>query len=302
MIFAGIVTYNPDIERLTANLAAISVQVERVVIYDNNSDNLSEIRACLSRINGSGAPGGEPIVLVETQANSGLAVALNFLARYAREEGASALLLLDQDSVAAGDLVAVEHQLLSPRVGIVSPLVIDRNGVEDEPLEDLVYEVKRTITSGSLLNLEAHEDVDGYDERLFVDWVDFEYCDRLRTHGYTILRTHRTSLLHELGKQELVFSLPDLKCLGKMRGWHFYRTNHSPRRRFDRARSQAITIAKYRHTPIGREERTIFLQTVLLGLLLEKLRLRLLTASVNGYLAGRAAFKETEAQQRGRVS
>ena len=40
---AGIVTYNPEIERLQENLKAASKQVDFVLIYDNASKNIDEI-------------------------------------------------------------------------------------------------------------------------------------------------------------------------------------------------------------------------------------------------------------------
>jgi rhamnosyltransferase len=40
MIFAGIVTYQPDLNRLGDNLRAVSPQVRKVIIYDNGSTNI----------------------------------------------------------------------------------------------------------------------------------------------------------------------------------------------------------------------------------------------------------------------
>ena len=44
---AGIVTYNPDIQRLKANIDAITNQVYIVYCFDNGSDNINEIRRLL---------------------------------------------------------------------------------------------------------------------------------------------------------------------------------------------------------------------------------------------------------------
>lgn len=44
--FAGIVLFNPEIERLKENLQAIVPQVVEVVLIDNCSQNIAEIKIC----------------------------------------------------------------------------------------------------------------------------------------------------------------------------------------------------------------------------------------------------------------
>ena len=41
---AGIVTYNPDLERLRANLNNTVSQVDAVFVFDNGSENVADIR------------------------------------------------------------------------------------------------------------------------------------------------------------------------------------------------------------------------------------------------------------------
>lgn len=41
VIATGIVTHNPELVRLHANLSSISPQTDRVFIVDNGSDNIS---------------------------------------------------------------------------------------------------------------------------------------------------------------------------------------------------------------------------------------------------------------------
>lgn len=42
-ICAGIVLFNPDINRLRKNIKAINGQVKKVYLYDNNSKNILQI-------------------------------------------------------------------------------------------------------------------------------------------------------------------------------------------------------------------------------------------------------------------
>lgn len=279
-IAAGIVTFNPDIKRLSDNLSAISPQVETVFIYDNASENIRQLTNLLN----TKFP---KAVLSKSSVNGGMAVALNSLAHTALNRGFSHILLLDQDSVAEEKLVEKLMGSVSPDVGIVSPRIIDRNEREYDTRETGVVRVSRAITSGAILNLRAFEVVGGYDERLFVDWVDFEFSDNLRTHGYGIVRVNDAVLLHELGKEEYAGVIPRRTSDGSLEMRPYYRTNHAIWRRRDKARSQAITIEKYKNTPIAVEEWAIFLKGLLKTLLFERSRIKTLKATVSGWREGR---------------
>ena len=92
-IAIGIVTYQPDLNRLSDNLRAAfaSSMVERVMIYDNHSDNCEAIRHLTSL--------DCRCQLTESEENQGVAYALYVLCQKAVEEGCEWVLTLDQDSV-----------------------------------------------------------------------------------------------------------------------------------------------------------------------------------------------------------
>ena len=46
-IIASIITYNPDIARLTFNIKAIFPQVDEVVLIDNGSKNINNIKSLI---------------------------------------------------------------------------------------------------------------------------------------------------------------------------------------------------------------------------------------------------------------
>jgi rhamnosyltransferase len=276
---AGIVTFNPDLDRLRESIKAIAPQVEFLLLADNASDNLAALRREVSAY--------PKACLLECGTNAGMATALNEIAARCLREGYEYVLLLDQDSVVDSDLVPTLLTCFEGDVGIVSPLVSDINEIEHIAKSDDVYEVARTITSGSLLSIEVWKAVGGYDERLFVDWVDFEFCDNLRASGFRVLRTHRTSILHELGHQEYACAIPRRAANGEWVMRPYYRTNHPAARRRDRARSETITIRKYWHYPaIRNDEVGIMLKSVLRGLLTERKRIELIWMTILGAMEG----------------
>ena len=276
-VFAIIIAYNPEIERITDNVRAVAGQVERVVVYDNCSRNREEVAGLEGIANSS---------VIFNEVNSGLPVSLNAGCRLALESGARYALLLDQDSIVSDGMVASLLCCMQPGVGIASPQIVDRNKREGFAPSEAVVPIKRVITSGALVSLEAWEDVGGFDERIFVDWADYEFCANMREHGYEIVRDNRTMILHEMGRREYAFTLPTPKG-----GRPFYRTNHSALRLKDKARSWVIVEAKYGWSKVGREERAYITAIKLRDLMLERGRVQTLRAFAEGGKEGRELMR-----------
>ena len=59
------------------------------------------------------------------------------------------------------------------------------------------------ITSGSLLALAVFRRVGPMREDFFIDAVDFQYCLRLRRHGYKVIETLLPTLIHPIGAPTL---------------------------------------------------------------------------------------------------
>ena len=158
-VVAIIFSYNPEVERITDNVRAVAGQVGRVVVYDNCSRNREDV---------AGLEGIENCSVILNDTNSGLPVSLNAGCRLALETGASYALFLDQDSIVSEGMVASLLRCMQPGVGIASPQIVDRNKREGFVPFEAVVPVKRVITSGALVSLEAWENVGGFDERIFV--------------------------------------------------------------------------------------------------------------------------------------
>ena len=89
-----IVTFQPDIERVVGNVRELRRQGFYVVIVDNFSDSIAEIRER-----------SDCDKLVELPENKGIAAALNAGMRAAGENGAQWNLSLDQDTMVAENLI-----------------------------------------------------------------------------------------------------------------------------------------------------------------------------------------------------
>ena len=242
-VIAGIVTFNPDIERLEENVDAIRHQVDHLVIFDNGSANVDEIRALL--------PARERVELIAKTSNLGIATALNALVLLATEKGYRYIVTLDQDSVASPSMVSTLHEVMAPGIGIVTPLIVDRNkrAPEKPPIDVQYYRFpaqKGAITSGSLLSLDASNEVGGFDNELFIDYVDYDLNARLLLAGYKIARANRAPLLHEVGQAAPTWLFTPRRDLEGRWTWErFYAFGHSPVRCYYKARNRVIFTKKY---------------------------------------------------------
>ncbi|WP_295940087.1 glycosyltransferase family 2 protein [uncultured Alistipes sp.] len=230
MFSAGIVLYNPEPDRLDENVKALAGQVDFIVLVDNGSANFASIQERYS---------ADPAIrFIRNEENRGIAAALNQICRFASEQGAAWVLTMDQDSVVAPDLIAIYAKYTDQEdLGIICPAIRDRNFSLQRELDltGQVRQVQLCITSGSLTNVKAWARVGGFDEKLFIDSVDYDFCFALGANNYRILKTYETYILHEVGKSKLV------RFLGKEDSVY----NHSPLRYYYIFRNRIYVGRKY---------------------------------------------------------
>jgi len=235
-IAAGIILFNPDLLRLKENIAAIHQQVDLLVFIDNHSDNIHLIEREYGDY--------ENITILKNEENFGIAKALNQAMLFCQSKGYTWVLTLDQDSICPSNLIEEYTKYLDlPKVAILSPVIDDRNMRESSTVPhstDDYEEIEKCITSATLTNVDIWEKLDGFDESMFIDLVDFEYCMRILQSGYKILRVNTVILLHEVGR----ITQP------KFLFWDLIILNHSPFRKYYIARN-IIYLAKKHRTPGG---------------------------------------------------
>ncbi|MFT3888056.1 MAG: glycosyltransferase family 2 protein [Arachnia sp.] len=289
-VCAGVVTFNPDIGRLSENLTSISSQVDRVILVDNASTNWEAIDTLLRSF--------PSVHAIRNSENRGIAAALNQVGRQAISEKYEYALMLDQDSVTAPQMTQVLLNHVGPEIGIVSPQIVDRNRFPDRPpasaLDHQTYDVKQAarkgiITSGALTSLRAFDDIGGFDESFFIDYVDYDYNKRLLGRGYTLRRTGDTFLFHECG--ELSPTLLWTPRRGQDSGWtfeRFYSFGHSPTRCYYKARNRILYSKKHGFWDSTKhfEGYAQILPQVVLTLLFEQDRMAKLRAFSKGVVDG----------------
>lgn len=188
-IAAGIVLYRPDMDRLKQCLEHLSGQTGHIYIFDNSPDKI-----CLEQT-------GHMTCLSEP-GNKGIAYALNRIMERAVLDGYRWVLTMDQDSVIPDGMVEdfMHYIQCGEALGIVCPQVIDRRRAYMlEADRDKIQYIDMCITSASCTSVDAWEAVGRYDESLFIDLVDNEFCKRLTASGYKILQVNKWILDQEFG-------------------------------------------------------------------------------------------------------
>jgi rhamnosyltransferase len=224
---SGVVVLYQPAEDAIENIRSYEEALELLVIVDNSPEP-SPVILEFARASGK-------ILYVGDGVNRGIAWALNEGARAAREAGSAWLLTMDQDSrFEPGALAALIEGAQGERLGIVSP----RHKIEGKPDpagEPGAREAAYVMTSGNLLNLEAYAAAGPFLEKLFIDYVDCEYCLRLRKRGYRIVVTGRSVLAHRYGR------ITPRRLLGKVA----YPTHHEPFRKYYIVRNRLYVLWNY---------------------------------------------------------
>ncbi|MGL5056159.1 MAG: glycosyltransferase family 2 protein [Fusobacteriaceae bacterium] len=194
-ISAVVVWYNPTLEEVK-NIKSYLEFINCLYIFDNtpNKKNDYLLKGLKLDIN--------KIKYVSLGENKGIAFALNYIANLSYLKKYKWLLTMDQDSHFSNDtfknyLLETKDMNLS-EVGIISPTYHYHN--KELKIKNEIEELEVVITSGNLVNLNIWKRLNGFDEKLFIDEVDHEYCYRLKRNRIKIYRYGKVILNHVLGK------------------------------------------------------------------------------------------------------
>lgn len=267
-IVAGIVLYNPDIARLSQNIHAIWDQVDKVYLVDNASSNLVEIEKLINEFSN--------ICVLKNTENFGIAKALNQICGMAARDGNDWILTLDQDTICPKEIIkSFVPYTCESSVGIICPqfMIAEQTNKPISKGMGLVETIELCITSASLTRLAAWESMQGFNEWLFIDCVDYDYCIRLRIAGYKILRLNKVIIDHQVGnyaQRKLVF--------GKSVSLY----NHSSFRNYYIVRNNIYMMRKYWTELHGIKWLLKFVFSELVKVLFENGRNEILSSIIRG--------------------
>jgi rhamnosyltransferase len=192
-----IVTYCPDKKELEKNIHSYLHSLDVLYVIDNTGNENPALAAVIKSISSK-------IVYIANNENTGIGAALNKAATAALAGGYTWLLTMDQDSY------FVEEQLMGYQkvfftsffhrtdIAVLAPSYVKKR-IFESTASDAYKEVKAVITSGSLIQLEIWDRLKGFEEKLFIDEVDHEYCYRAIQQGYHVILLPNIYFEHSLG-------------------------------------------------------------------------------------------------------
>ncbi len=234
-IAAVVVLYYPGEEEVSRNIKSYLPFVNLLVVVDNtDSEPGKNIGDNLMSLDKS-------VRYIANKKNEGIGYALNKAASIALQEGYSWLLTMDQDSFFDADqpekyFSFFQNNLADKKdIAVIAPLHSPGN-LSNDP--NSYSEAIAVITSGSLIQLETWKEIGGYNEKLFIDEVDHEYCYRVKEKGYKVIQVNNVVLNHQLGVKK---SGAYLGAIARRN-----RTIHSPQRVYFMVRNYLYVRKNYR--------------------------------------------------------
>ena len=211
-IGAIIILYNPDIKQTIHSIEILLPQVDKIYLIDNSYDSNQEY-----------FPQNDKIAYIPLLKNTGIAAAQNIGIKHIIKDKCDFALFSDQDSVAESDTV---EKLLDTylflksegiKVGGVGTRAINKETGMPYPSKSKEYEKveiktdiqgKATATrcsyirsSISLIESKIFDETGNFDEKLFIDGVDNEWCWRAASFGYLFYIAENAQIRHMLGKE-----------------------------------------------------------------------------------------------------
>lgn len=274
LFYAIIVTYNPDLNILKTNVENLFEQGFKIIIIDNNSNNIEKFS------------GLDSIKIIRLTENMGIAYALNKGMEAALQKGATWVLALDQDTKVADNLLEEYKKFIDlPNVAALSPRVIKKGLPIDNSDCDSVIEINKCPTSGFFMKTSLWDQVGRYDDWMFIDYVDYDMCAKLKVNGYHIYRVNTTYIIQNLGKikvNQKLYKIGSLFHLKKISNFAIT-YNHNSIRNYYFVRNGLYYIHKYNKFIDKRYEIKFIIKWELKKLILEPNKKLTIKSIINGY-------------------
>ncbi len=213
-IFGVLVTYNPDLVNLKRNIESIISQVDRLILFDNNSVNKEAIRELQDSLG---------FEVIFSPKNVGLSKAYND-SIFPYLDQSEFFVTFDQDTLIPQNAIQSLLSLIEKdsTIGVIGPVFSREDAfVSTQGVVDYVPVI---IQSCAIFRSSAIRRIGGFNEDYFIDSVDFEYCLRLLDNQYKVAIYNGVSIKHELGTPKKFFGI-EYYAHNKLRNYYIAR-NH----------------------------------------------------------------------------
>jgi rhamnosyltransferase len=224
-IIAVIVTFNPDLMQLEKTINSLVKQVDCIIIIDNG-DTLFSL-----------APSNN-LIFINLGENKGIAYAQNRGIEKALGLGARFIILSDQDTIYPEKYIDnnlfIYNLLHSKKIAALVPVYYDAEKKMKSPImltkfsctcnySKQYMKTAQAISSGSFIITDSLKEIGFMDEKLFIDYVDFEWCWRATRLGFIIITIPDILIIHHLGDNVNKIGTKNIFIRNNMRYYYIIR-------------------------------------------------------------------------------
>ena len=199
---ACVVLYNPD-DTIFENILTYGNYVDKLIVIDNSLKKNNLLIDKLNEIFES------KLIYINNNDNLGIATALNQACDKAIELQFKWILTMDQDS----SFINFDHyKKCLEKVQNVNNVALlaantDKEGYSTCDINECSCNYREdkfsVITSANIVNLEYFEEIGRFNDKLFIDMVDYDYCLRINIKKFKILYFPDVFVEHKLGEVHL---------------------------------------------------------------------------------------------------
>lgn len=231
-IYLSIITYKTNEDVLEKLLDSIKFQVDKIFIIDNTPNF----------INGFEKFRDEKTNIIYLNENTGIAHAQNIGIKKSLEDGADFIILSDDDTIYpknyVEEMTRVFEEKREEKIAAVAPVY--RNIITNKKRPFIkkgifsfkkfyptngCYEVFQAISSGLILNARYLDQIGLMNEKLFIDFVDLEWCWRAVKKGYKIIGNADVIIEHKLGYYSKTLGKKQITLRNSIRHYYIIRNN-----------------------------------------------------------------------------
>ena len=187
------VVYKPNVSQLIKTIKHYDSFFDELVIVDNSGGNNIELTEQVKLIRN--------VTYIPLHANKGIGKAQN-IGLAALSDQIATVCFFDQDSWASEKDLQTLFTLFSVKAkenyGMLA-LSVHQSSEKEVKVDD----VDEVISSGSAVLKSVFDKLGGFDENLFIDFVDYEFCWRMRSSGYRIGVIEGTHLHHQIDSETI---------------------------------------------------------------------------------------------------
>lgn len=178
------IVYHPDVKELKHNVSSYVNGVDVLILWDNSEQPLD-----LSEFNGFCH-----IVIRQDGINHGLPKAYNWAIDYAKKNGYTHLMTMDQDSCFE-NFNKYRHWIETCNLNDIYSTAINQSQISTE---DYAF-INDSAQSGSVYPLSMIDELGPFREDFFIGMVDAEMALRAQEKGYKTFQYKGSNLIHHIG-------------------------------------------------------------------------------------------------------